>query len=68
LTYQLPAIMGRKGLTMVISPLLALIWDQVRAMREVGVECVVRVISVPREDGGGRRARWEGHKGLPFCV
>lgn len=50
LTYQLPAIMGRKGLTMVISPLLALIWDQVRAMREVGVECVVRVISVPRED------------------
>ena len=50
MTYQLPAIMGRKGLTMVISPLLALIWDQVRAMREVGVECVVRVISVPRED------------------
>ena len=41
LTYQLPAIMGSKGLTVVVSPLLALIWDQVRAMREVGVECVV---------------------------
>ena len=41
LTYQLPAIMGGKGLTVVISPLLALIWDQVRAMKELGVESVV---------------------------
>ncbi|KAK8846868.1 hypothetical protein IAR55_005958 [Kwoniella newhampshirensis] len=40
LTYQLPAVMGR-GLTVVISPLLALIWDQVRAMKEIGVECVM---------------------------
>nr|XP_019047349.1 ATP-dependent DNA helicase [Kwoniella bestiolae CBS 10118]OCF26279.1 ATP-dependent DNA helicase [Kwoniella bestiolae CBS 10118] len=40
LTYQLPAVMGR-GLTIVISPLLALIWDQVRAMKEIGVECVM---------------------------
>ncbi|WVR04515.1 hypothetical protein IAU60_001519 [Kwoniella sp. DSM 27419] len=40
LTYQLPAVMGR-GLTVVISPLLALIWDQVRAMKELGVECVM---------------------------
>nr|XP_031858167.1 uncharacterized protein CI109_006409 [Kwoniella shandongensis]KAA5525239.1 hypothetical protein CI109_006409 [Kwoniella shandongensis] len=40
LTYQLPAVMGR-GLTVVISPLLALIWDQVRAMKEIGIECVM---------------------------
>lgn len=40
LTYQLPAIMG-KGVTVVISPLLALIWDQCRALTEVGVKCVV---------------------------
>nr|XP_018265542.1 ATP-dependent DNA helicase [Kwoniella dejecticola CBS 10117]OBR87700.1 ATP-dependent DNA helicase [Kwoniella dejecticola CBS 10117] len=40
LTYQLPAVMG-SGLTVVISPLLALIWDQVRALKEIGVECVM---------------------------
>ncbi|WVF69876.1 hypothetical protein IAT40_004658 [Kwoniella sp. CBS 6097] len=40
LTYQLPAVMG-KGLTVVISPLLALIWDQVRALKEIGIECVM---------------------------
>ena len=42
LTYQLPAVMGKSGLTVVVSPLLALIWDQVRAMKEIGVEAVVR--------------------------
>ena len=41
LTYQLPAIIGSKGLTVVISPLLALIWDQVRALKELGIECAV---------------------------
>jgi ATP-dependent DNA helicase Q1 len=41
LTYQLPAVMGEKGLTVVVSPLLALIWDQVRALKEIGVEAVV---------------------------
>lgn len=43
LTYQLPAIIGSKGLTVVVSPLLALIWDQVRALKALGIECVVRL-------------------------
>lgn len=46
LTYQLPAVMGR-GLTVVVSPLLALIWDQVRALKEIGIECVVSVVWNP---------------------
>ena len=50
LTYQLPAIMGGKGLTVVISPLLALIWDQVRALREIGVECVASDIFLPLKE------------------
>ena len=37
LCYQLPALL-RPGLTVVISPLIALMRDQVRALREAGVE------------------------------
>ncbi|NBV62242.1 MAG: DNA helicase RecQ [Rhodobacteraceae bacterium] len=37
LCYQLPALM-RQGVTVVISPLIALMRDQVRALREAGVE------------------------------
>ncbi|MEZ5776833.1 MAG: DNA helicase RecQ [Paracoccaceae bacterium] len=37
LCYQLPALL-RDGLTVVISPLIALMRDQVRALREAGVE------------------------------
>ena len=37
LCYQLPALM-REGVTVVISPLIALMRDQVRALRAVGVE------------------------------
>ena len=38
LCFQLPAVM-RDGVTVVISPLIALMRDQVRALREAGVEC-----------------------------
>ncbi|MBC7141710.1 MAG: DEAD/DEAH box helicase, partial [Rhodobacteraceae bacterium] len=37
LCFQLPALM-RDGVTVVISPLIALMRDQVRALREAGVE------------------------------
>ncbi|MDH3262925.1 MAG: DNA helicase RecQ [Paracoccaceae bacterium] len=37
LCYQLPALM-REGVTVVISPLIALMRDQVRSLREAGVE------------------------------
>ena len=37
LCYQLPALI-RGGVTVVISPLIALMRDQVRALREAGVE------------------------------
>ena len=39
LCYQLPALL-RDGVTVVISPLIALMRDQVRALRAAGVEAV----------------------------
>ena len=39
LTYQLPAIFCR-GLTIVISPLIALMNDQIQHLKDVGGECV----------------------------
>ena len=38
LCYQLPAAMGNKGLVLVVSPLIALMDDQVAAAREAGIE------------------------------
>lgn len=62
-TYQLPALL-RPGLTLVISPLIALIRDQVEKLREVpGLNCVAALISgmdaasqeeVLREGAAGR--------------
>src|SRR5439155_9122893 len=44
-TYQLPALI-RPGLTLVISPLIALIRDQVEKLREVeGMTCVSALVS-----------------------
>lgn len=37
LCYQLPAL-SREGVTLVVSPLIALMRDQVRSLREAGVE------------------------------
>lgn len=37
--------MTGKGITVVVSPLLALIWDQVRALKELGVECEVSLLA-----------------------
>lgn len=54
LTYQLPAVMG-KGVTVVVSPLLALIWDQVRALKEVGVKSVVSSSYQFTSKKGGRK-------------
>ena len=42
LCFQLPALV-RDGVTVVISPLIALMRDQVRGLREAGVEAVVTV-------------------------
>ncbi|ORY27061.1 P-loop containing nucleoside triphosphate hydrolase protein [Naematelia encephala] len=66
LTYQLPAILGNRGLTIVISPLLALIWDQVRAMKDLGVECVMLTGSTSKEEQNEIYRRMEsgsGHNG-----
>jgi ATP-dependent DNA helicase RecQ len=53
LTYQIPArILG--GTTLVISPLIALMKDQVDAMREVGIRATFLNSSLSSEDRGAR--------------
>ena len=48
LCYQLPALMG-DGVTLVVSPLIALMRDQVRALKEAGV-CAGALTSANTED------------------
>lgn len=56
LCYQLPALV-RPGLTVVISPLIALMKDQVDALRANGVAATFLNSTL---DEGERRARWRG--------
>ena len=49
LCYQLPALI-RGGVTVVISPLIALMRDQVRALREAGVEAGALTSGNPDEE------------------
>jgi len=60
LCFQLPALV-RPGLTIVISPLIALMKDQVDSLRANGVEAACLNSSL---DGGERRAAWRNlHRG-----
>ncbi len=49
LCYQLPAVM-REGLTLVVSPLIALMKDQVDALSEVGVSATFINSSLPQDE------------------
>ncbi|KIK00405.1 hypothetical protein K443DRAFT_7692 [Laccaria amethystina LaAM-08-1] len=49
LTYQLPALLGA-GCTLVISPLISLITDQILHLREAGVEAVMLTGSMAKEE------------------
>ncbi|EDR06895.1 uncharacterized protein LACBIDRAFT_165891, partial [Laccaria bicolor S238N-H82] len=49
LTYQLPALLSA-GCTLVISPLISLITDQILHLREAGVEAVMLTGSMPKEE------------------
>ncbi|TFK39551.1 P-loop containing nucleoside triphosphate hydrolase protein [Crucibulum laeve] len=49
LTYQLPAL-STPGCTLVISPLVSLITDQVLNLQEIGVEAVKLIGATPKED------------------
>ncbi len=54
LCYQIPA-MARPGMGLVVSPLLALMADQVTALREAGVKAAALNSDLPQDD---RRALW----------
>ena len=58
LCYQLPAL-TRPGVTLVISPLIALMRDQVRALRAAGVAAgaLTSQSDARRDRGGLRRPR-----------
>ncbi|KAG8983933.1 hypothetical protein FRB90_005641 [Tulasnella sp. 427] len=59
LTYQLPALMT-PGCTLVISPLIALITDQILHLQEAGVEAVMLTGTTSKEDTQAIFARLKG--------
>src|SRR6058998_3036045 len=60
LCFQLPALM-RNGLTIVVSPLIALMKDQVDALQTSGIPATYLNSTLDRKDAG---ARWRGlHRG-----
>src|SRR2546430_10811592 len=60
LCFQLPALL-RDGVTIVVSPLIALMKDQVDALRASGITATFLNSSL---DGDEARARWRGlHRG-----
>src|SRR5829696_4976871 len=55
LCYQIPALarqQARKGITIVVSPLIALMHDQVGALREVGVQAAFLNSTLSLEEAG----------------
>ena len=48
--YQLPALLFERGLTLVVSPLLALMKDQVDALNSAGVPAAAVNSTIPREE------------------
>lgn len=48
--YQLPALLCDEGMTLVVSPLLALMKDQVDALRQAGVAAAAINSTIPREE------------------
>jgi ATP-dependent DNA helicase RecQ len=56
LCYQLPALAGR-GLVVVVSPLIALMADQLRRLKETGVQA--SMLASGMEEGHNRQALWD---------
>ncbi|KDQ10516.1 hypothetical protein BOTBODRAFT_115767 [Botryobasidium botryosum FD-172 SS1] len=71
LTYQLPAIVN-PGCTLVISPLISLITDQILHLREAGIEAVKLTGSTSKEEGRSIFSRLTspssgGQKDIKLC-
>ncbi len=68
LTYQLPALL-LPGLTLVISPLIALMKDQVDSLTEAGIKATYINSSLPQQESNRRmRALLEGHVKLLYVA